>query len=244
MSYWEVLLQPVLHSALINVASGTPTATISSNFSLQVPTGANPAAKVNVLSGGTLNLQTSPGGDAGLTSRVFLASTGNVGIGSTVPTAAKLVVDNGANGTYPLSLTSSSKFVRIGALNSTYAHVDTDATSGFYFYDAVETGAGNNKLNISSANSYLSATGGNVGIGITTPIGKLNVDGTATGKALAIFNQNGGDQAILTASKSVGCTKFLVDTNGNVGIGSTAPHASSRYCRCSDCYLCRIVNNL
>ncbi|MEK7604898.1 MAG: hypothetical protein AAB478_00020 [Patescibacteria group bacterium] len=206
----------------INVASGTPTATISSNFSLQVPTGANPAAKVNVLSGGTLNLQTSPGGDAGLTSRVFLASTGNVGIGSTVPTAAKLVVDNGANGTYPLSLTSSSKFVRIGALNSTYAHVDTDATSGFYFYDAVETGAGNNKLNISSANSYLSATGGNVGIGITTPIGKLNVDGTATGKALAIFNQNGGDQAILTASKS-GVTKFLVDTNGNVGIGSTAP---------------------
>jgi len=61
-----------------------------------------------------------------------------------------------------------------------------------------------------------------VGIGTTAPLGLLNVDGKATGKALAIFNQNGGNQAVLTASIS-GATKFLVDSTGNVGIGTTAP---------------------
>jgi hypothetical protein len=59
----------------------------------------------------------------------------------------------------------------------------------------------------------------NVGIGTTAPIGKLNVDGAVTGKALVILNET-GNQAILTASKS-GTTKFLIDNNGNVGIGTT-----------------------
>jgi hypothetical protein len=60
---------------------------------------------------------------------------------------------------------------------------------------------------------------GNVGIGTTAPIGKLHVDGAATGRALATLNET-GDQAVLTASVS-GSTKFLIDNTGNVGIGTT-----------------------
>lgn len=62
---------------------------------------------------------------------------------------------------------------------------------------------------------------GNVGIGSTTPIGLLNVNGAATGKALAILNQT-GDQAIFTASTS-GSTKFVIANDGNVGINSNGP---------------------
>lgn len=63
----------------------------------------------------------------------------------------------------------------------------------------------------------------NVGIGTTTPLGKLNVEGAAVGKALTILNEL-GDQNIFTASAS-GTTRFVITNTGNVGIGSSAPAA-------------------
>ncbi|GIK83395.1 MAG: hypothetical protein BroJett025_00170 [Patescibacteria group bacterium] len=62
---------------------------------------------------------------------------------------------------------------------------------------------------------------GNVGIGTTTPVGKLNVEGAVTGKALAIFNET-GNQDILTASAS-GSTKFAVTNGGNILLRGTSP---------------------
>ncbi len=43
--------------ALINVNSGSPTATIAGNLSLVVPTGATPAQTLNILNGGTLTIK-------------------------------------------------------------------------------------------------------------------------------------------------------------------------------------------
>ncbi len=71
--------------AFLNVNSGTPTASISGNLALAVPTGANPATKLNILNGGTFGIRTSTGGDAGLTERFTILNNGNVGIGSTSP---------------------------------------------------------------------------------------------------------------------------------------------------------------
>src|SRR3989344_6821570 len=51
----------------LNMANGTPTATISSNLSLQVPTGATPVSTLNILNGGSLAFGTSAGGDTGIT---------------------------------------------------------------------------------------------------------------------------------------------------------------------------------
>jgi fibronectin-binding autotransporter adhesin len=127
-----------------------------------------------------------------------LQGNGNVGIGITNPSYL-LDVNNGANATYPLNLVSSSKFVRIGALNATYAHVDTDTTSGFYFYDAVRTGADNNKLGLSSENSYVVANGGNFGIGDVTPA--------------ALFTVGNGDL-------------FQVNSSGNLTFNQTSPTIS------------------
>ncbi len=113
---------------------------------------------------------------------------GSVGIGTTAPAYA-LHVDLGATSQYPLNLVSSGKFVRIGAQNATYAHVDTDATSGFYFYDSVTTGAGNNVLNTSSGTSTLVSAGGNLGIGTTAATGfKVQVQGGVGPQASATYD--------------------------------------------------------
>jgi hypothetical protein len=53
---------------------------------------------------------------------------------------------------------------------------------------------------------------GNIGIGTTSPTGKLNVEGAATGKALTILNET-GDQDILAASAS-GTTRFRLANTG------------------------------
>lgn len=71
--------------AFINVNSGDPTATISGNLALAVPTGSGPATKLNIFNGGTFGIRTSVGGDAGLSERLTVLNNGNVGIGSTAP---------------------------------------------------------------------------------------------------------------------------------------------------------------
>ena len=74
--------------AFINVGSGSPTASISGNLSLVVPTTKTaPANTFNILSGGSLNFQTSVGGDSGLVSALYIANNGNIGIGNSNPQA-------------------------------------------------------------------------------------------------------------------------------------------------------------
>jgi hypothetical protein len=73
--------------AFMNVNSGTPTASISGNLALAAPTGSNPTTSLDILNGGSFNLRTSVGGDAGLTSRLFIDNDGNVGIGTETPSA-------------------------------------------------------------------------------------------------------------------------------------------------------------
>ncbi len=94
--------------------------------------------------------------------------------------------------------------------NSNYG-IDPAGTSNFGGFSLKVTGA-----------SLLALDSGNVGIGTGTPVGKLHVDSAAIGKALAIFNDNGTDQDIFTASAS-GTPVFTIKHNGNVGIGTTSP---------------------
>ena len=62
---------------------------------------------------------------------------------------------------------------------------------------------------------------GQFGIGSGTPVGLLDVNGAVTGKALAIFNETGG-QNILTASGS-GTTRLVLTNAGKLGLGNTSP---------------------
>ena len=95
--------------AFVNVDSGTPAASISGNLALAAPAGADPTGTLSIFNGGSLNFQTSVGGDAGLLSRLFITNSGNLGIGTTAPTqkltlqqdnvADMLGIKDGANNT-------------------------------------------------------------------------------------------------------------------------------------------------
>ncbi len=130
----------------------------------------------NTVNSGTTNYLTKWVNEDGqdMSQSVIYDNGTNVGVGTTAP-GYKLEVNNGATAAYPLNLVSSSKYIRIGALNSAYAHFDTDATSGFYFYDPAYIATGNHFFGTNAQNSYLVANGGNVGIGTTTPLSNLQI---------------------------------------------------------------------
>src|SRR3989338_4386458 len=88
-------------------------------------------------------------------------------------------------------------------ISNTAYGIDPAGTTNFGGYSQKITGG-----------ALLAADSGNVGIGNQTPVGKLDVAGAITGKALSIFNET-GDQDIFTASAS-GVTRFRIANDGSV----------------------------
>jgi hypothetical protein len=247
--------------AFINNNSGTPTATIAANLSLQVPTGSAPSTNLNVLNGGTLNIRTATTGqgDAGLATIATFGNrnvtlygnrTGGGGLARALitqsGTSASLVHVNpdniGASDTFNIFAADGGSLdyllnvygngrdkVVIGGQDSTTnirAHILTAADN--YVGLAVEANSANQTANLQEwqnfsgvAQSWIDESG-NLRLGSAAPdTGKLNVTGAFIGKALAIFNET-GDQDIFTASAS-GTTRFVIQNDGDVGIGTNAP---------------------
>jgi site-specific recombinase XerD len=71
-----------------------------------------------------------------------------------------------------------------------------------------------------NASFYFDDTNNRLGLGTNTPITKLHLTGTTDGKALAILDETGTDQNILTASAS-GTTVLNLDRSGNLIIEGT-----------------------
>src|SRR3989339_57372 len=144
--------------------------------------------------------------------RLHITAGGNVGIGTTAP-AEKLDVDGTVKMTgFQLTTSPTAGYVLSSDANGVGTWSDVSSTAGPW--------------TLSGSNLFPDDSNYNVGIGTTTPITWLHTSNsglTAKGKALAIFDQY-ENQPILVASAS-GSTKFMVDYNGNVGIGTTAPSA-------------------
>ena len=238
-----------------NIGSGSPTATISGNLSLVVPTGSNPANTFNLLNGGSLNFQSAltGQGDGALTSRLFIKNDGNIGIGVTNPSSALAV--NGVNSEIRAGITTSTgQFGVIGVTrranygdimfsrnlegvsgSDNYQTIGTLASTG---YNGIEFKYGGDTYFYSQDGNTTAATTvspvsrltikgdtGNVGIGTTTPFGKLNVVGAAAtpiGKSALVVIQNETNGDLFTASAGA-TTRFVINNAGNVGIGSTTP---------------------
>lgn len=78
-----------------------------------------------------------------------------------------------------------------------------------------------NQLNIeASSNLLLNTLGGNLGVGTTTPWAKVSIAGTA-GATIPVFTISTSTSAFATS------TAFLIDKNGNVGIGTASPGVST-----------------
>jgi hypothetical protein len=187
----------------------------------------------------------------GATSRMVINSSGNVGIGTTNPTA-KLGIhqaaNNGNTGAFTnthLKLSASatadgSGFCGITAATST-------ANNYGYSFGAQRTsgGVGDFKINYhnnsaSGTNRFLIDQNGNVGIGTTSPGKKLHISSTDQSTArIRLSNTNtgsGGDNIDLVAgvhnvtqdgfsvyNATSNQTQLVIQGGGNVGIGTSTP---------------------
>lgn len=214
----------------INVNSGTPTATISGNLSLVTPTGANPAATFNLLNGGKLDFQTSPGGDTGLSSRLTLLNNGNVGIGVTNPSNRLEIAGTSStisNSAGDLTIDSFSGNIVFGTdddLIPTLGAGSADLGSislpwdNLYINNLTYPAVGSITLTDNTSNAFQLKEGSNVYIDITTTNDAesftLNLPtGGATSHTANLFNSN------IAQTINLG-TGTAADTI-NIGTGTT-----------------------
>lgn len=214
----------------INVNSGTPTATISGNLSLVTPTGADPAATFNILNGGKLDFQTSPGGDAGLSSRLTLLNNGNVGIGVANPSnrleiaGTSSTISNSAGDLTVDSFSGNIVFGTDDDLIPTLGAGSADLGSislpwdNLYIKNLTYPAAGSITLTDNTSNAFQLKEGSNVYIDITTTNDvesfTLNLPtGGATSHIANLFNSN------IAQTINLG-TGTAADTI-NIGTGTT-----------------------
>ena len=201
---------------------------------------ANSSGFLDVSSSSTLNLSYTygfavaskvwGGASYALTNRLYINSSGNVGIGTTAPTNAKLKVSgNSASGAIMSEdTTSTTSFVRVLGDISSQNLFNWQSGTALRF-------ATSNQDYSSFAERMRITNAGNVGIGTTAPAEKLSIAGnieltvgvnryvkigSATNYFYNLQSVNDNFQIL-----EAGTTPRLTITypNGNVGIGTTAP---------------------
>ncbi|MFA6554524.1 MAG: hypothetical protein WCS89_03370 [Candidatus Paceibacterota bacterium] len=149
---------------------------------------------------------------------------GNIGIGTTTP-GTILSLGNTGDSTINLSVTATSTFgtginLRTGcfAVNGTCVG-GADGTSSSTLLSDTNTWTGLNVFGYASTtqisstgSAYFATTGGNVGVGTTSPFSKLSVSTSA---------QQSGTLPLFTVASTTSASLFTVLGNGNVGIGTS-----------------------
>jgi hypothetical protein len=182
---------------------------------------------------------------ANAATRLSLFDGGNIGIGTSTNLGYKLDVNGTARVAGDLSMTGTYPILNLfgsqsGSLNIRLQNYITGVSNtGFEIYDQTNTA------------SRLAITGtGNVGIGTSSPTEKLEVSGNGTvssritstnstaqlitsGTVGQIYNTTGdlyitnGSTTGLTRFANNGVERMTIQNNGNVGIGTSTPNASS-----------------
>ena len=217
---------------LTGAASGKPLMTFY-NTTTKIGQIASSSVGVTVTSLGSGNMSFENGGNT----RLVIDNSGNVGIGTTIP-SYKLDVDGegrfGDNGGILLTDDSGTSYVR--ALNNHLNLRTTRDADDIYFSTGTTT----------TTKMFIQGDTGNVGIGTTGPSYKLDVDGVIRGEQYLRLRDTAGTNRFSIRAEStygtidngtntlnynannhlflVGLSeKMRINSSGNVGIGTTNP---------------------
>ncbi|HVA96342.1 MAG TPA: MerR family DNA-binding transcriptional regulator, partial [Candidatus Acidoferrales bacterium] len=223
--------------AFINVNSGTPTASVSA-----ISTGTGLAIAGNgslqSLNNGTLTIGGNTTGDiqfepGGTTSSLYLATGGNVGIGTTSPAGPLSVQGSATNGTIQISNGTNSMGIGFPSTGNVNPFIGTITNTAF-------------GIRTNNTNRLTIQPGGFVGINTSNPTAQLDVTGTAsvsgefalsgaTPTLQATANQTltigGNTTGNITLSPLNGAAGSFVapNTNGNVDLGTASQQFRTIY---------------
>jgi hypothetical protein len=163
----------------------------------------------------------------GAETKMIILHNGNVGIGTTSPDS-KLTVQG--SGYVIKALATGSDSVYLQTVNASYDYIAGIATSLGYGLMGMNS---NHSLAIMTNGSERMriTSGGNVGIGTTSPSAKLEVNGTFGANGNATFNGSAtyiNSDVVVVGNNSTDVVGISGNTmyfpgNGNVGIGTTSP---------------------
>ena len=178
--------------------------------------------------------------------RIYINSTGNVGIGTTDPGAKLNVNVENAEGTLSLSR-GGNNMVSGQGVGSIIFPADYNGTPTNYgkivsYANALSAVRGSLDFKVKSTSGslltgmtlYGTSAGVNVGIGTTSPSDKLDVHGIIALNGVAFISQSGNfgyigdidgtdDIANLDINTADGSTRIFLDDGGNVGINTETP---------------------
>jgi hypothetical protein len=144
---------------------------------------------------------------------LYVSASGNVGIGTTTPTTGKLQINTGTANNNALTIQADTVSARTYGIGIT-------STAGLDFYD-----------NTAAASRLFISSSGNIGIGNTTPVAKLDL---SNGGSIRLQNLQqiewGGSTVAIDGSNSANHLRFWTNntvrmtiSGSNIGIGTANP---------------------
>jgi hypothetical protein len=172
--------------------------------------------------------------------RVTIAAGGNVGIGTTSP-VSKLTVTNGNIEIQSDGSSSMTNYLKIGT--HTGGSWGSYISASSFYNSNLNT---NLRLGVSNSGTLIDVISitsvGDVGIGTTSPTAKLHVVGetklTGASAAYTFFDQaNATYYSVWYRNNNItylydsylNSTPFVINSSGNVGIGTTSPVTNAAY---------------